>query len=610
LDEPARKAYEAGSTRSSRAVEACEARSRAIGTARLVTALGAVALCIAMAWAPLPRAAWIGVAVLVVVFAALVVQHGRVIAQRDRFAAALRFHARGIARLDGKWHDDPSTGESFSTPNHPYAGDLDVFGRASLFQLLDATETRTGAQHLAAWLKGAIGAYPSDVHARQDAVRDLAPRLAFREQLAALGAMLGGGGRDGESKPDPGPFLAWAEGETPLDAGPFVTWFARLFPIVTVSAIAFSRWLPSFTWVGLVVLQLVVTAQARARVAKIAASVTSRERGLVGYAELIHAVEVEPFDADLLKAAQRSLHASGASATAEMAALGRILSFLEARQNEVFRAFIGPLLLWDLNCVLFLEKWRLRAGARARTWLEALGQVEALASLAGFAFERPDHAWPELAGEPRFVATALGHPLIGTEKRVANDVALDARGRALVVTGSNMSGKSTLLRAMGINAVLALAGAPVCASRLAVGDLRLVTSMRVRDSLEEGVSHFYAELQRLKMVIDMARGSSTGSRAVFFLLDEILHGTNTRERLIGARAIVRELVAMGALGAVSTHDLGIGDLETELDGQVKNVHFEEQVDGERMTFDYRLRGGIVQSSNALRLMKIVGIDIV
>ena len=580
-----------------------------IGTTRLVIALAAVGLCVAMAWAPLPRATWIAVAVLVVVFAALVVQHGRVIAQRDRFAAALRFHARGLARLDGKWHDEPSTGDAFVTANHPYAGDLDVFGRASLFQLLDATETQVGAQLLAAWLKGAVGAYPDDVRARQAAVRDLAPRVAFREQISALGAMLGGGGRAGESKPDPGPFLAWAEGETPLDAGPFIPWFARLMPLVTVAAIAFARSLPSFTWVGLVVLQLVVTAQVRGRVAKIAAAVTSRERGLVGYAELIQAVEVEPFEADLLKTAQEKLHASGARATAEMASLGRILGFLEARQNEVFRAFVGPLLLWDLNCVLFLEAWRLRAGARARPWLEALGHVEALASLSGFAFERPDHAFPELAPSPCFVASSLGHPLIAEGKRVANDVALDARGRALIVTGSNMSGKSTLLRAMGVNAILALAGAPACAKGLTIGDLRLVTSMRVSDSLEEGVSHFYAELQRLKMVIDMARGSSSGSRAVFFLLDEILHGTNSRERLIGARAIVRELVGRGALGAVSTHDLGIGDLESELAGQVKNVHFEEQVEGERMTFDYRLREGLVQSSNALRLMKLVGIDV-
>ncbi|HEX7667358.1 MAG TPA: MutS family DNA mismatch repair protein, partial [Polyangiaceae bacterium] len=198
----------------------------------------------------------------------------------------------------------------------------------------------------------------------------------------------------------------------------------------------------------------------------------------------------------------------------------------------------------------------------------------------------------------------LGHPLIAGDKRVTNDVGFGgAHPLALIVTGSNMSGKSTLLRAVGINAVLALAGAPVCAESLAIGDVRVVTSMRISDSLESGISHFYAELQKLKLVIDLAKGQ----RKVLFLLDEILHGTNTRERLIGARAVARALVAAGGIGAISTHDLAIGDLEQELAGKVKNVHFEEQVENDKMTFDYKLRDGVVQSSNALRLMKIVGL---
>jgi DNA mismatch repair ATPase MutS len=263
--------------------------------------------------------------------------------------------------------------------------------------------------------------------------------------------------------------------------------------------------------------------------------------------------------------------------------------------------------MWDVHCAFALLGWRARAGEHVRAWLDALGEVEALASLAGFAFEHPAFAWPELTPGPLLEACALGHPLLPADRRVGNDVSLPVAGRALVVTGSNMSGKSTLLRALGVNAVLAFAGAPVCAAALRIGAVRVATSMRIEDSLEEGVSHFYAELRRLKRVLDWTHDE--GRPPVLFLLDEILHGTNSRERVLGACAVVRELVGCAALGAVSTHDLGITALERELGGQVENVHFEEQVEGEAMTFDYVLRPGIVQSSNALRLMRAIGIAV-
>jgi DNA mismatch repair ATPase MutS len=226
--------------------------------------------------------------------------------------------------------------------------------------------------------------------------------------------------------------------------------------------------------------------------------------------------------------------------------------------------------------------------------------------LGGFAFDRADHAWPELAERAAFDASALGHPLLSAERRVTSDVILPGPGNALLVTGSNMSGKSTLLRAIGLNAILALAGAPVCAKKLVLGRVTVATSMRVRDSLEAGVSHFLAELKKLKRVVDLAREAPP----VLFLLDEILHGTNSRERLIGARAVVRALTDLGALGAVSTHDLGLAERTSELDGRVRNVHFEEQVDEEGvMTFDYKLKEGVVHTSNALRLMRAVGLHV-
>ncbi|CAN5201408.1 hypothetical protein BH09MYX1_BH09MYX1_62630 [soil metagenome] len=268
------------------------------------------------------------------------------------------------------------------------------------------------------------------------------------------------------------------------------------------------------------------------------------------------------------------------------------------------RLLFAPMFLWELNGAYLIERWRTRYGGTLRAAFEALGALEALSSFAASAFENPEYAWPEIDAEPCFVADALAHPLLGKKTRVANDVVLEGKGKALLVTGSNMSGKSTLMRAVGVNVVLALAGAPVCAKKMRLGVVRLATSMRVEDSLAEGTSHFYAELLRLKLIVD-----ESAKGPVLFLLDEILHGTNSHERILGARAVVRDLLEHGALGAVSTHDLGLSDMEAETPEMVKNVHFEEQVEGDKMTFDYKLRRGVVQSSNALRLMKALGLPV-
>ena len=574
---------------------------------RLLVAAAAIVLVGAIVWVPLPSSSWWAEGVCVLLFGVLVIVHSRVLRRKDRAEAALRFHERGLGRLDGTWTKAPQDGARFRTTDHPYTDDLDIFGPASLFQRIDATETQFGEERLAALLSRTdASGWPADVRARQEAVRDLAPRVAFRETLSALGALLGA------QKPDPRPFLEWAEGSMPFPHGAALTWAARILPAVALVFFAIGpAWHESRTaLVATLLVEVAITLAVRGRVSKIAVVVSAREAGLVRYGEMLEALEAEKLDAPLLVELQKRLASTGSSATREMRALGRILGFLDARHNEVFRFFIGPVLLWDLNCVGALERWRERTGKSVRVWFDVLGEIEALASLAGFAFEQPSFAMPELAKDAVFDAKVLGHPLLRDERRVDNDVTLAGAGSCLIVTGSNMSGKSTLLRAMGINAALALAGAPVCAKALRIGPVRLVTSMRVRDSLEEGVSHFYAELQKLKRVIDLARGGAPTEGAVLFLLDEILHGTNSRERILGARAIIRELVTCDAMGAVSTHDLGISSLDRELPGKVENVHFQEQVENDKMTFDYRLRGGIVQSSNALRLMKLVGIDVV
>jgi hypothetical protein len=600
------------------AADALESRARGIGNLRLVAAIGAVVLVGAIAFTKVPRETWLGVAACVIAFGGLVVVHARIHAQKEKAAAAMRFHERALARMAGKWRSFPSTGERWAVPTHPYAGDLDVFGRSSLFQRIDVTSTRYGEEVLARWLSGeeTSNDFFETVTKRQEAVKDLAPRLVLREELAALGALLD----DKDDKPDPRPFVMWAGQASSQAGGSALPGSLRLLavivPLTTVGLLVAGSlgYLHRLLFMLPFAVSVFILGGLRGKIQPTLEAASSKESALSRYGGMLELLEKEKLDASLLAGLQKRLKESGASATAEMAALSRIVGFVDARNNEVFRFFIGPMLMWDLWCALSLEKWRARAGKAAYGWFRALAELEALASIAGFAFENPDYAFPKLVKDgPTFDGKAVGHPLIDGDKRVSNDVLIEGPGHALVVTGSNMSGKSTLLRAIGVNAVLANAGGPVCATSLKVGRLRVATSMRVADSLEEGTSRFYAELKKLKLVLDLAKKSAKESAkegVVLFLLDEILHGTNTRERLIGARAILRELLSLGAMGAVSTHDLGLGDLEKEVPGdKVKNVHFEEQVEGDVMSFDYLLRHGIVQSSNALRLMKIVGLDV-
>ncbi len=599
----AKQTYERGRVARSAEVAALEARARTIGTGRLLLAAGALALLGGIVWARLGAGAWAALAATVAAFVALVLVHARVIDAKERASAALRFHERGLARMAHAWADLPVTSERFVSADHPFTRDLDVFGRGSVMQLVDATETRPGEERLAKLLSlEEPGAWPTEVAERQAAVRDLAGRPAFREALATAGGVLGG------ERADPAPLLAWAEAK---DEGlaPALRVLAWLVPGAVVAGIAATLALhlragiETLVVVGAVALGLA----ASRRLTRMLEAASTREQAVSRWRAMIEAIEREPLDAPLLGRERQRLSAAGRRASVEIAALERIVGFVDARRNEVFGLLIGPILMWDVHCAAALLRWRARAGAHVRDWLEALAEVEALASLGGFAHEHPSFVFPELAPEATVDVRGLGHPLIADEKRVGNDVRLPSAGRALVVTGSNMSGKSTLLRAIGVNVLLANAGAPVCATAARIGPARVATSMRIDDSLEQGVSHFYAELRRLKRVIDLAQ--ETGRSPVLFLLDEILHGTNSRERVLGACAVVKELLARGALGAVSTHDLGITALEKELGGLVENVHFEEQVRGEAMTFDYVLRPGIVQSSNALRLMRAVGIDV-
>ncbi|MBV8517164.1 MAG: DNA mismatch repair protein MutS [Acidobacteria bacterium] len=573
-------------------VVALRARERRVSTARLV----AVALAIGIAWWAV---AW--AIVPVAVFIALVFVHERVVRRRMRAEKIAAFYARGLARLDGRWAGGGDAGSEFADDHHPYAGDFDLFGRGSLFELISLAITKAGRARLATWLKTPATAR-EEIVARQQAVAELRDAVELREDVAVEAADVA---HDIESAR----LDAWAA----LPPVHFAAWeriAALVFPAINVVLLVVT--LPSLVAKMLgepatfplspllfsVLITLTLGRWFAPRVKPLVAEVERAEPALALLGALLARLERERFTSPRLTALAERLRGAD-----DIERLRKLVALLDARRNQFFAA-LAELLLWTTNVGFAIERWRLRSGARIGDWIEAVGEVEALSSLASFAFEHPSFATPEIVAEgPLFDARDLGHPLIPDDRRVTNDLRLDAQTRLLLVSGSNMSGKSTMMRSVGIAAVLAMTGGPVCASALRIAPAQVGASIRIHDSLQENASRFYAEILRIRQVLELAtRGP------LLFLLDEVLAGTNSHDRRIGAEGIVRNLVARGGAGLVSTHDLALAQIAETLPGAA-NVHFEDRVEEGQVVFDYRMRPGIVTKSNALELMRSVGIDV-
>ena len=530
-------------------------------------------------------------------FVALVLWHERARRAHERAERGAEFYARGLARLDLSDASWGNTGERHLDPEHPYAMHLDLFGRRSLFELLSQAQTQRGEERLAEWLLAPAAA--DEVRARQAAVAELRPRLALREDLFALGREL-----DDSMPADP--LIAWATAPPRLGGWPLRA-TAGAVSGVTVAAIGLAlagatTWLPA---VGLLLLVVAAHVALQRRVASVLGAIEPRLRDLDRLAALLARLEAEPYEAPRLRATRAALDHAGMPASRQIAQLHRLVALLDWRRNQLFAPIAG-VLLWGLQIACALESWRARSGGDIAGWLAAVGDFEALGDLAGYAFEHPADPFPELADAgPLFHARGLGHPLLLDSLCVRNDLELDAGHPLVVVSGSNMSGKSTFLRCTGTAAILALAGAPVRAQSLTLSPLALGACLRVQDSLRDGASRFYAELLSLRRVAERCKGPLP----VLFLLDEILNGTNSHDRRIGADALLKGLLARGAIGLVTTHDLALTAIADELAPRASNAHFEDQVANGELRFDYRLRPGVISRGNALELMRAVGLEI-
>ncbi|HEV2404087.1 MAG TPA: MutS family DNA mismatch repair protein [Ktedonobacterales bacterium] len=526
----------------------------------------------------------------------------------ERYDTLWHINDEGLMRLRRDWERLPLRQPAVSPARHEYAGDLDILGHASLQHLLNTAGTPAGAATLQSWLLDP--AAPATARERQPAVAELAPAIAFRDEMTLFGRQMG------MTPPAYERFVAWAEDAPWLASRRWLLWVARVLPVIGV--ILLIAELTGATrypfWLAIPAINYALTYAYGKRIEALLNRVSEKQVVFQPYAAFFASVGAESFSAPLLRTIQGDLAKGDVNAAVQMRRLGRIMQAADLRLSMFFPV-IQAATLWTVHTLWLLEDWQRTAGPYARGWLERLSEMEALAALATLAFDNPDWTFPEIVeGEtPLLTARALAHPLLPPEVRVANDVSVGPPGSFLLITGSNMSGKSTLLRAIGMNVILAQAGGPVCAASLRMPPLALATSMRVQDSLERGVSYFMAELQRIKDVVDAAQAAhDAGQFTPLFLLDEILHGTNTTERQIAVRRIIPHLLALGAIGAVSTHDLQLAQAP-EIAGVAREAHFTETFhrgeDGPVMRFDYHLRPGIATTTNALKLMEIVGLPV-
>jgi len=658
------------------AYAACERRHIRLGSVKL----GVVAAGLVLLWFVAAQRAieWEWLSVPVGAYVALAVAHELTLRKRRAAQTAIDLYRRGIARIEDKWSGSGATGEEFREAEHVYAEDLDLFGKGCLFQLLSTARLPMGEKRLADWLKH--GSSRVAVLERQGLVAELREKLDLHRDLGITGQEL-------RARIAPDTLIQWAERPTVL---PGIAWraVAILLSLCAAAGIAYyveggSKW----PLLGVMTVEGVLLGWLRKKSKEAIAKIDCNAEGLQLFARILERFEKEEFRSARLREIGEELRGTGGAqreSSRKSAAppqtrrvgassggatvvderngssadhtegppqkagptktseavqrLARVVYWVDAREDLIAKMAELPF-LYTLQVAFAAEAWKRRFGAKLRRWMEIAGEMEALVSLGTYAYEHPGDVFPEFAemgGAALFDGEALGHPLLADAQCVRNSVRLDSTTRVLLVSGSNMSGKSTLLRTVGINAVMAMAGAPVRAARLQMTPLAVGTRIRSGDSLQEGRSNFYTEILHIRRVFDLMKGreskkqiphpakgagirddSPVGTRAqgevdvkpLLFLFDELLDGTNSHDRRIGAEKLLRTLVDGGAIGMVTTHDLALTEIGAAIGEGLRNVHFEDQVADGKMRFDYRLRDGVVAKSNAIALMRMIGLDV-
>jgi hypothetical protein len=529
-------------------------------------------------------------------FLTIAILHAKVLRKRACAERAVNFYRNGLARIEDRWIGTGQTGARIDIHSSLYATDLDLFGPASLFELLSLARTRMGEDTLAAWL---LSPSPvAEILQRHAAIAELRNWIDLREDVTVLGEDLKVGIHHDA-------LTQWAEAPNQL-AHPWLRWLSFALAIAAVAAAIV--WAESGTkapFFAILIVETIITGSLHKRTTAVLHATENALEDLQLLSSLLARLECEQFEAPRLQTLKTELSSHHLAGSQAIAHLRTIVEYIHSLDNPIMRALNIPL-LYAVQVAYAAEAWRSAHGTAVRSWLTATGEVEALLSLSGYSYEHPADPFPEFVeGPPCFNAQQLGHPLIPAAKCIRNNISVCNETRVLLISGSNMSGKSTLMRAVGINTVLAMAGAPVRAHRLQLTPLHIGASILINDSLQEGSSRFYAEITRLRQICDLAENHPP----VLFLLDELLQGTNSKDRLIGAEGVVKALLENGAIGLISTHDLALTNIGGQEDTRLHNVHLQDEIVGGKMKFDFKLQDGVVTKSNGIELMRLIGLRV-
>lgn len=573
-----------------------------ISTLRLLLFIAGVAGVIyfrAESWAML--AGIVGVTLLP--FLLLVKYHNRLFYRKEYLEKKVAINEQELAALD---YDTSAfeDGKEFTDASHLYTFDLDVFGEHSLFQYINRTATQPGKTRLAAWLNQHLEE-KNAICQRQEAAKELAPELKFRQRFRILGLLYKGKSAD-ETE-----LKAWAQSpdvfrtKKLLRALPLLVTMTNLLCIGLVFVGMLSANLYGIIWACFVAAGFAFTG----RISKMQAIYGKKLQILSTYANLLRLIEEQPMQSALLKQIKEEIGGEKQHASHAIRQLSKLMDELDQRNNVFMYVILNGLFFWELRQMMRIEAWKAQYAAKLPQWLEAIGQMDALNSLATFAYNHPDYTYPTLLDKApatfRFCATALGHPLMHRDRCVRNDLTMEKRPFFIIITGANMAGKSTYLRTIGINYLLACIGAPVCARQMELTPAQLITSLRTSDSLNDNESYFFAELKRLKLIIDKLQAGEE----LFIILDEILKGTNSTDKQKGSFALIKQFVSLQANGIIATHDLLLGTLIDLFPDHIRNHCFEADITDNELTFSYRLRPGVAQNMNACFLMKKMGIAV-
>jgi len=528
----------------------------------------------------------------------LVKIHNRFFIRKEWLETQARIIQEELQALSGDYSSFED-GKEYVNPEHPYSFDLDIFGRRSLFQSINRTCTFFGKNRLAKWLQNHLHEKTS-IEKRQEMVREISEHTLFREQFRVAGLVHHGQSSDGEK------IQAWSQSPAQYLHAGWVKAFIWGVPVINSLLLitSLAGW-TSFSWLGLSFgIFLVLSFGIIKRATYIQETYGKQLKSLNGYARLIALAKAENWKSAGMQELMERFNLNGQSPIQALQQLSKELDRLDLRNNQFLYVLLEGSIFFQLQEIVRIERWKVRYGQHISEWLETVGELDALCSLGTFAYNHPQYTYPELTEKPFcFLATQMGHPLMPASQCVKNDATIPSRPFFLIITGANMAGKSTYLRTIGVNYLLACVGTPVCCEKLKLHPNQLITSLRTSDSLSDNESYFFAELKRLKRIIDLLNQG----QQLFIILDEILKGTNSMDKQKGSFDLIRQFMQLKANGIIATHDLLLGSLIKQFPEEIRNYCFEADIKENELTFSYKLREGVAQNMNACFLMKKMGI---